>query len=83
MTISTRPDPETEALLRSRLLREDLSLSEFVREAIREKLERGDAAATPYSIGEPLFGRHASGDTDRSEQRKALLRERIGAKHRR
>ena len=83
MTISIRLDPETEALLRSRLLRKDLSLSEFVREAIREKLERGDAAATSYSIGEPLFGRYAFGDTDRSEQRKALLRGRIGAKHRR
>ena len=83
MTISIRLDPETEALLRGRLLREDVSLSEFVREAIREKLERGDVPATPYRIGEPLFGRYASGDTDRSERRKDLLRERISAKHRR
>ena len=83
MTISTRLDPATEGLAAQPPAARRPLVVRALREAIREKLERGDTATTPYSIGEPLFGRYASGDRDRSEQRKALLLERIGAKHRR
>jgi hypothetical protein len=83
MTVSIRLDPETEAALRDRLRRNGSSLSEFVRDAIREKLARTADRATPYAIGEPLFGRYASGESDRSERRKAILREKIVDKHRR
>ncbi|MBF0255519.1 MAG: hypothetical protein HQL47_03455, partial [Gammaproteobacteria bacterium] len=70
---------ETE--LRLRLEREGGSVSEFVRQAIREKLDRDNRSA--YQIGEPLFGRYSSGETDRSLRHKELLREKLGAKHRR
>jgi hypothetical protein len=82
MTISIRLDPETEHVLRRQLEAAGVPLSAFVREAIREKLERDAAQPTPYEIGEPLFGRWASGDDDRSLRRKALIRERLRAKHR-
>jgi len=83
MTISVRLDPETENSLREHLRHDRISLSEFIRDAVREKLARNEKPLTPYEIGEPLFGRYASGDTDRSSARKQLLREKIGAKHRR
>lgn len=80
MTISVRLDPDTETALRDRLRQDDVLLSAFVREAIREKLARADAATTPYAIGETLFGRYGSGDSDRSERRKELIRQRIAAR---
>lgn len=83
MTISIRLDQETEAALRRRLAGEGMPVSEFIREAIREKLARGPDEASPYAIGESLFGRYSSGETDRSQRRKELLRERLHAKHRR
>jgi predicted DNA-binding protein len=83
MTISIRLDPDTENSLRRHLAAAGTPLSTFVREAIRDKLARVEEPPTPYLAGEALFGRHASGDTDRSVRRKALIRERIHAKHRR
>jgi len=58
-------------------------LSVFVREAISEKLAREEQEADPYAVGEPLFGRYSSGETDRSERRKQTLRQQFGAKRRR
>ncbi|MBF0256882.1 MAG: ribbon-helix-helix protein, CopG family, partial [Gammaproteobacteria bacterium] len=55
MSLSLRIDPELETELRLRLEREGGSVSEFVRQAIREKLDRDSRSA--YQIGEPLFGR--------------------------
>lgn len=83
MTISIRLDPQTEAELRQRLHAEGIALSHFVREAIREKLARGEVQDSPYALGESLFGRHQSGDADRSSRRKALIRERLRERHRR
>lgn len=83
MTISIRLDPETEVELRRLLVAQCMPLSDFVRDAIREKLSRSELPATPYGIGESLFGRYASGDTDRSVRRKELLRDRLREVHRR
>lgn len=83
MTISVRLDPDTESRLRRRLEADGVPMSEFVREAIREKLARKQRETTPYALGEDLFGRYASSDTDRSVRRKELIRERLHAKHRR
>jgi Arc/MetJ-type ribon-helix-helix transcriptional regulator len=83
MTISVRLDPETENSLREHLRRDRISLSDFVRDAVREKLAHYEKPLTPHEIGAPLFGRYASGEANRSSSRKHLLREKIGAKHRR
>ena len=83
MTISIRLDHETETALRQRLEHDGLALSDFVRAAIREKLAQTDENASPYQLGESLFGRYSSGEQDRSLRRKELLRERLHAKHRR
>jgi len=84
MALSIRLDPRTQEALRQHLEQAGVTQSSFVREAIREKLARyAPEASTPYQLGEPLFGRYASGDANRSQQRKTLIRERLGAKHRR
>ncbi|WP_295435463.1 ribbon-helix-helix protein, CopG family [uncultured Thiodictyon sp.] len=83
MTISVRLDPATEAALRRQVLSRGVPLSEFVRDAIREKLAAADMPNTPYAIGKAVFGRYASGDTDRSVHRKEVLRDRFRDPHRR
>ena len=83
MTLSVRLGDAAETELRQRLHRKGVPLSEFVREAIREKLAREIENGTPFELGKDLFGRHASGDTDRSTRRKELLRGRLHAKHHR
>lgn len=83
MTISIRLDSETERQLRHRLADEGIRLSDFIREAIQEKLADQSKATTPYEIGKELFGRYASGDGERSLQRKSLVKQRVHEKHRR
>jgi len=83
VSISIRLDPETEGKLRQRLDAQGIPLSRFVREAIREKLARADTQDSPFALGENLFGRHHSGEADRSVRRKTLLRERFNGRHRR
>ena len=83
MPLSIRLDPELETELRLHLQHEEVALSEFVRDAIREKLAKNTQANSPYELGKNLFGRYASGDTQRSARRKDLIREKVHAKHRR
>lgn len=83
MTISIRLDKATEDALRQRLQFENISLSDFVRDAIQEKLAKQVAdQISPYELGKHLFGRFGSGRNDLSTNRKTLLREKLRAKHR-
>ncbi|MDD5394408.1 MAG: ribbon-helix-helix protein, CopG family [Thiothrix sp.] len=83
MSISIRLDKSVEESLRRRLQADGGSLSDFIRDAIREKLSSYDAKPTPYALGEHLFGRYSSGRDDLSTNRKAILREKLNAKYRR
>ena len=83
MTVSLRLDDALEAELRRRLVRDGTPLSDFIRQAIREKLARDRESSDPYTLGEPFFGRHASGEQDRSQRCKQIVRERLNAKHHR
>lgn len=82
MTLSVRLDKSIEAMLRQRLSHHGIPLSEFIRDAIREKLSREAAVPNPYELGKHLFGRYGSGRDDLSTNRKALLQEKLRAKHR-
>ena len=82
MTVSLRLEETLDAALRQRLAQDEISLSDFIRQAICEKLERDQQPADPYTSGRPLFGRHASGEPDRSQRRKPIIRERLHAQHR-
>ncbi len=83
MTISVRLDEETRAKLRRLLDQQGGSLSDFVRAAIAEKLEREGKKPTPYELGKHLFGRFKSGKGDLAENHSKYFKEAIRAKHRR
>jgi RHH-type rel operon transcriptional repressor/antitoxin RelB len=84
MTITIRLPMKLEKDLRTRLDRKGGRLSDFVRDAIAEKLER-EPAHTPsaYDLGKDLFGRYGSGRRDLSRNRKAILNEMLRVKHHR
>jgi len=82
MTITIRLSEQLEAELRAELDARRVKLSEFVREAIAEKLDR--EATRRSALGEAdqdFFGRHGSGRDDLSTNRKAILDELLRAKH--
>jgi Arc/MetJ-type ribon-helix-helix transcriptional regulator len=84
MTITIRLPTELEADLRARLDRRRVGLSDFVRDAIAEKLKREPAESpSAYDLGKDLFGKYGSGRHDLSSGRNALLNEMLRAKHRR
>lgn len=84
MTITIRLPEKLEAELRARLRTRGLGLSDFVRDAIAEKLEREPVEKpSAYDLGKQLFGRHGSGQGDLSTNRKALMAEMLRVKHRR
>ena len=83
MTITVRLPEKLEADLRARLDTLDVDLSEFVRQAISEKLEREPAKSTSaYELGKHLFGKYSSGRSDLSQNHERILREKLRAKHR-
>lgn len=84
MTITIRLPEKLEADLRARLDAQGVGVSDFVREAIAEKLEREPAKKpSAYDLGKHLFGKHGSGRDDLSTNRKTILGETLRAKHRR
>ncbi len=81
MPISVRLDVELEQAMRRYLSHHQVATSEFIRDAIREKLDREAREPGAYQLGRELFGRYASGDDDRSINRKALLKQRLRERH--
>jgi Arc/MetJ-type ribon-helix-helix transcriptional regulator len=81
MPASIRLSPELQEMLRNHAERNKLSASDVVREALAQYF--ATRTATPHELGEPLFGRHRSSpDTsDRSRERKAIVRARVRRKH--
>ena len=83
MSVSVRLDQELEQALRIQAARAEVAISDFIREAIKEKLARMDSAASPYELGKDSFGKYSSGQSELSANRKKLIRERLHAQHRR
>ena len=82
MTITVKLDSEFEAKLRARLAEKGTPLSEYVRNAIAEKMAHEDSAPTPYELWETHFSGWGSGEKDRSERIGQAMREKLVAKHR-
>ena len=83
MTISIRLEKPIEQALRKQIKSQKATLSAFVRDAIIEKIEREkNALPSPYELGKTLFGRYSSDRDDLSVNRKAILKEKLRAKHR-
>ncbi len=82
MTISIRIEKEVEDEVRLSLKKQGKTLSQYVREAILEKLGREKQDVSPYQLGKDLFGCHKSGRTELSSGRRDILKEKLRAKHR-
>ena len=86
MTITVRLPDELEARLRQRVADESIELSEFVRQAITDKLDDKSAQEKPsaYDVWKKHFTLgEGSGETDRSHRVKEILRAEFDAKRRR
>ena len=83
MTVTVRLDEETEGKVRRLIEQKGGSLSDFVRSAIAEKVEREAKKPTPYELGKHLFGRYRSGLGDLASNHKKYFKEKMRAKHRR
>ena len=88
MTITVQLPDELAAELQARVDLRKLELSEFVRQAITEKLEREPGASaeepgrpTAFELGRRGFGKYASDRSDLSENYEQILREKLRAKH--
>ncbi len=58
-----------------------ITKSDLVKEAVAEYLSRFAAGTSPYTLGQDLFGRHASGDADLASGRKEKLQTFLQDKH--
>lgn len=84
MTITVKLPDKLEAELKARVDAQKLELSEFVRQAIAEKLAREPVAAEPsaYEKYLEIYRGWSSGETDRAERAEEILRARSDAKRR-
>jgi Arc/MetJ-type ribon-helix-helix transcriptional regulator len=83
MPVTIRLPTKLEARLRAHVRRLGVSLSDFVRDAIGEKLEREPTEGlSAYDVGRHLFGKHGSGRADLSSNRKIVLSNMLRRKHR-
>jgi len=82
MTLSLRLEDSLERRLEAYAQAHGLSKSEVVRESLVKYLADASVSGAAYELGKDLFGRYGSGQSDRSKNRKALLKEKLRAKHR-
>lgn len=84
MTITVPLPDEIEAKLRARLGQDDLVLTEFVRQAITEKLQREPEPRkrSAFDVWQECFTGDSSGRTDVAERDEAVLKAKFDAKRR-
>ena len=86
MTITFRMDDELEKAVKTRASSLGTTVSDFVRAAVTEKLEREEAARpkkTPYEGWKEIYTGYASGETDRSTRVNDIVTEAIEEDYRR
>lgn len=83
MAISLRLDRTLEHDLAKLVKAEGVSKSTLVRSLIVEYVARKQGCPSPWELGKDVFGRAGSGRRDLSTNRKAVLREKLRAKHNR
>lgn len=79
--ISLRIKPELEKKLAFFVKTKGKSRSEIIVESILEYIQNHSTEKTPFELGKDLFGKHSSGQTDLSKNRKKYLKEKITQKH--
>ena len=82
MAITVKLDRDLEEKLRERLAVANTTLSDYVRNALIEKMERESDNPSPYDLWQKHFSGWASGETDRSERVSEIVGDILRAKHR-
>lgn len=86
MTFTFRLDERLERAVKARAESKGTTVSEYLREAVTEKLKRDEAAKpkkTPYEGWKEIYTGYASGETDRSSRIKELAAEAVEEDYRR
>jgi predicted DNA-binding protein len=78
VTVSVRLDHRLEKELAVASERLGLSKSEIIKQSLQAFLREKQVHLTPYELGKDLFGKHGSGEGDRSSKEK--IREVIKAR---
>ena len=81
MTLTIRLGAKLESELRKYAFEEDETVSDFVRKAIAERLQKKITRKTPYELGKSVFGRRGSGKGDLSVKSREYFKEYVRAKH--
>lgn len=77
--ITLRLDPGLELSIQHTAKHLGLTKSELIRRSISAYIEQL-GTASPWELGEDIFGKYSSGQGDLSVNRKALLKDKIKAK---
>lgn len=77
--ITLRLEKKLEKTINDAAHRLGLSKSELIRRSVIEYTDKLKKPS-PWELGSDVFGKHASGQDNLSENRKALLKEKIRAK---
>jgi len=77
--ITLRLDPQLEKTVNNFAQQMQISKSEFVRQSIFAFIEQQEKPS-PWELGKDFFGKHASGQSNLSVDRKTLIKEKIRAK---
>jgi predicted transcriptional regulator len=80
-SITIRLDNRLKEQLARALSETDVTLSQFARAALIEKLEREPAHESPFAAWQRIFSGGSSGRTDLSQNHKRLYREKLRARH--
>lgn len=78
--LSIRLPSELENKLREAAASYGISTSAYVRRVLAEKLAEEQQQQHPFPLGEALFGRYASADTNLAENAEQRLREKLQRK---
>lgn len=60
---------------------EHISKSELIKRALERYFEQYNEPASPFKVGEELFGQYGSGESDRSSDYKNKLKAKLHEKH--
>ncbi len=80
--LTLRLDEKLENKVKTTASQLGISKSELIRISVSEYIQK-QQKPNAWELGKELFGKHASGKGDLSENRKALMKEKIKAKHQR
>ncbi len=81
MVITLRLDKQTHQRLSTTAKAKGVTRSELIRQALQNTLSSESSRPSAWELGKDLFGKHGSGDKNRSVNRKETLRKILHEKH--